>query len=629
MRIRPRSHRSFASPVALIVALLLLLLACGRDSRSIPPEVDPTSRRSTQQGELVGFASQGGAHVWRGIPFAKPPVGELRWRAPQAPEPWRGNLEALSFGPPCVQFAGPGGGSDGTPAGDSMGSEDCLYLNIHAPRFEPGEVPKGDRRLPVMFWIHGGGNTVGDAFVYDGSGLAVGHDLILVTVHYRLGVFGWFAHHALRGEGTSPDDRSGNYGTLDLVQGLRWVQQNIAAFGGDPDRVTVFGESAGGSNTFSMLLSPRARGLFHRAIVQSGGIRTASMARAENLVGAPEPGAEFSSGEVLLELLVRDGRAEDRDGAKAALAGMSDAELSRYLRGRSASEILQLYRGDRLGGMYGIPRLLRDGAVLPAEEPLVVFTQPDGYNRVPVILGSNRDEQKLFLLFDSPWVTRVFMVPLWLNDERRYQLAAEYLSMMWKATGVDEPATAMRALQGPSVYAYRFDWDEEPKLLWSDFSKLLGAAHAFEIPFVFGLLDLGPATRLIFDEDKRAGYEGLSESMMSYWAEFAHTGDPGRGRTGTEPRWTAWDDASPEAPKFIVLDTPEGGGIRMASGAVTRAALIARVAEDPRFANWRERCGVYRAFVAREGRQMNAEAYASVGEGACRAYPVGSNPWED
>jgi para-nitrobenzyl esterase len=626
MMIHFRPRRGLA---LLAAALLLSGLACARDRRSPPPEADPTSRRTTQQGELVGFSSQRGAHVWRGIPFAKPPVGDLRWRAPQAPDPWRGTLEALSFGPPCVQFAGPGGGIDGTPAGEPTGSEDCLHLNIYAPRFEPGEVPEADKRLPVMFWIHGGGNTIGDAFVYDGSRLALSHDLILVTLHYRLGVFGWFAHRALRGEGTSPDDRSGNYGTLDLVQGLRWVQQNIAAFGGDPGRVTVFGESAGGSNTFSMLLSPRASGLFHRAIVESGGTRTVSMAQAENPVDAPEPGSEFSSEEVLLELLVRDGRAKDRDGAGAVLAGMSDTELSYTLRGRSAEEMLQLYRGDRLGGMYEIPRLLRDGAVLPAEEPLAALAQADGYNQVPVILGSNRDENKLFLLFTSPWVTRASVIPLWLNDERRYQLAAEYLSLMWKATGVDEPAMAMRAVQGASVYAYRFDWDEEPKFLWSDFSKLLGAAHAFEIPFVFGGFDLGPATRFLFDEDKRAGYEGLSESMMSYWAEFANTGDPGRGRSGREPQWSPWDDASEEAPKFIVLDTREGGGIRMASGAVTRAALIARVAGDSRFASWQERCGVYRAFVQRGGGQMDAEAYASVGEGACRAYPIDSDPWED
>ncbi len=172
-----------------------------------------------------------------------------------------------------------------------------------------------------MLWIHGGGNSIGDARIYHAGRIALGHQLIVVTVHYRLGVFGWFAHRSLRGEGTTEDDRSGNYGTLDLVRALRWVRENISSFGGDPGRVTVFGESAGGRNTLSMLLSPRAKGLFQRAIVQSGGIRTSTLARAENFADAPEPGDEWSSGEVLLKLLIRDGEATDRESAKGQARG--------------------------------------------------------------------------------------------------------------------------------------------------------------------------------------------------------------------------------------------------------------------------------------------------------------------
>jgi para-nitrobenzyl esterase len=612
----------------LTIALVAAALACGRDRGAPAPAVDPNAKRATRQGAVVGFASEEGAHVWRGIPFARPPLDDLRWRAPEPPEPWSQTLEGLSFGSSCVQFAGPRAAADAPPAGEPMGSEDCLYLNVYAPRFEPEAVPRGEKRLPVMLWIHGGGNTIGDARVYDAGRLALRHELIVVTVHYRLGVFGWFAHRSLRGEGTTADDRSGNYGTLDLVRALRWVRENISAFGGDPERVTVFGESAGGSNTFSVLLSPRARGLFHRAIVQSGGTRTSPMARAEHLVDAPEPGDEWSSGEVLLRLLIRDGEAPDREGAKARLAAMSDAEVAGYLRGQSAYQMLGVYEGNRLGGMYSIPRLLRDGTVLPDEEAIDALARPSGYNRVPVVLGTNRDENKLFLAFDSPYVTRLFGIPLWVNDERPYDLVAEYATLMWKAAGVDEPAAAMRGAQGPSVYAYRFDWDEEPKLLWSDFSKLFGAAHALEIPFVFGHFDLGWAGRLLFDEEKRAGYENLSKSMMSYWAEFAYRGDPGRGRDGEELRWRAWDDSREEAAKFIVFDSQEGGGLRMSSEAVTQEAVIERVATDPRFESWRERCEVYRMFVRRSAR-MSEGRYESVGEGACRAYPIDGYPWQE
>jgi para-nitrobenzyl esterase len=612
----------------LTIALVAATLACGRNRGAPAPAVDPNAKRATRQGEVVGFASDEGAHVWRGIPFARPPLGDLRWRAPQPPDPWTGTLEALSFGSSCVQFAGPRAAAAAPPAGEPMGSEDCLYLNVYAPHFEPEAVPQGEKRLPVMLWIHGGGNTIGDARVYDAGRLALGHELIVVTVHYRLGVFGWFTHQSLRGEGTTADDRSGNYGTLDLVRALRWVQENISVFGGDPERVTVFGESAGGRNTFSMLLSPRARGLFHCAIVQSGAIRTSPMARAEHFVDAPEPGDEWSSGEALLKLLIRDGEATDREGAKARLAAMSDAEVAGYLRGKSAYQVLGAYEGNRLGGMYSIPQLLRDGTVLPAEEAIDALARPGGYNRVPVVLGTNRDENKLFLAFDSPYVTRLFGIPVWVNDERPYDLVAEYAALMWKAMGADEPAAAMRSVQGPSVYAYRFDWDEEPKLLWSDFSKLFGAAHALEIPFVFGHFDLGWASRLLFDEEKRAGYEDLSKSMMSYWAEFAYQGDPGRGRDGEKLRWRAWDDSAEGAAKFIVFDSEEGGGLRMSAETVTQEAVIERVATDSRFRSWRERCEVYRLFVGRSAR-MSEERYESIGEGACQAYPLDAYPWQE
>jgi para-nitrobenzyl esterase len=620
--------RFYRALVLLSAAVVASHLACGRAGESPPPAADPSSRRVIQQGAVVGFASVEGAHVWRGIPFARPPLGDLRWRAPEPPEPWTGTLEALSFGSSCVQFAGPRAATEGKAAGEPTGSEDCLYLNVYAPHFEPDAVPRGEKRLPVMLWIHGGGNTIGDARIYDAGRLALGHRLIVVTVQYRLGVFGWFAHRALCGEGTTVDDRSGNYGTLDLVRALRWVRESISAFGGDPERVTVFGESAGGRNTFSMLLTPRARGLFHRAIVQSGAIRTSPMARAEHFVDTPEPGDPWSSGEVLLKLLIRDGEAKDRESGRARLAAMSDARVAGYLRGKSAYEVLSVYEGNRLGGMYSIPQMPRDGNVLPEEKAIEALARPGGYNRVPVILGSNRDESKLFLAFGSPYVTRLFGIPLWVNDERAYDLVAEYAALMWKATGVDEPAAAMRSLQGPSVYAYRFDWDEEPKLLWSDFSKLFGAAHALEIPFVFGHFDLGWASRFLFDEEKRAGYEDLSKSMMSYWAEFAYSGDPGRGRDGAELHWAAWDDSGEGAAKFIVFDSEEGGGLRMAAETVTQEEVIERVATDPRFESWRERCEVYQGFVGRIPR-MTEERYESVGEGACRAYPLDAYPWQE
>ena len=228
---------------------------------------------------MEGYTGRYGSHVWLGIPYAEPPVGERRWRAPAPPAAWSGAREALAFGDHCPQIASPFGGVTDAPAGSISGSEDCLYLNVYAPRMEPGAAAQA--KLPVLVWIHGGGNVVGLADFYDGGRLAQSQDVIVVTLNYRLGPLGWFRHAALR-EGASPAEQSGNFATLDLVRALEWVRENAASFGGDPGNVTIFGESAGGTNVFTLLLSPLANGLFQRAIVQSGDAGMTAPAQAEN-----------------------------------------------------------------------------------------------------------------------------------------------------------------------------------------------------------------------------------------------------------------------------------------------------------------------------------------------------------
>ncbi len=598
-------------------------LACG--SEPPPPEPDAAATRALSAGRVVGFASEdGAAQVWRGIPFAAPPVGRLRWRAPRPPEPWEGVREATAFGSPCVQLAV---GLTGRASGGVTGSEDCLFLNVFAPRFEPDAIPSGERRLPVMLWIHGGGNTIGSADLYDFGRLAVTQDVIVVAAHYRLGAFGWFRHPALHAVDESLDDRSGNYGTLDLVAALEWVRDEIAAFGGDRGRVTVFGESAGGRNVYTLLLSRRARGLFQRAIVQSGSLRNHSVAEAENYRDAAEPGHAFSSSEVALALLRRRG-AESRAAARRRLDAMPDAEVEALLRGADPAELLSAFDGSRFAGMYRGPFLVRDGRVLPSVEPMVAFGA-GAYNRVPTILGSNRDEQKLFLLFSHEAVRRVFGLPLWLADERHYELVAGYTSRMWKAAGVDAPARAMARVQRRDVFAYRFDWDEEPTVLWADFSALLGAAHVVEIPFLLGRLDLGPATRFVFDDENRPDAERLAEAMQSYWGAFAHDGAPGRGRGGALPLWEAWNPRSPDGVKFAVIDGEADGGIRMSSEIEREDALVAEVARDERFASPAERCEVYAVFVDRSLR-FDESDYAAAEGGACRERPLpGAAPEPD
>jgi para-nitrobenzyl esterase len=574
------THRSLLA----FAAALLFSLACGRPDAA--PEADPGSARTLSLGRVIGAAGTHGGHVWRGIPFAKPPADELRWRAPRPPEPWQGTFEALEDPRSCAQFATMAGGRDGAEPDTPTGSENCLQLNVFAPAFAPDAVPQGDARLPVMFWIHGGGNTIGEAATYDASVLASRHDVIVVAVQYRLGPFGWFRHASLR-EGASAEDASGNYGTLDLVAGLRFVRDHIAAFGGDPDNVTIFGESAGGRNVFTLLLAPEAGGLFHRAIVQSGSVRYVPPEMAEDEAAGREAGVSNTSDVVVRRLL---GDAADGPPAEVAAA----------LRETEVADVLGAYRGPRTMGMIRMPQIFAEGSVLPAEDPLEALAA-GRYHQVPVMLGTNRDEMKLFLLGDRELVNWTFGLPLGLRDPERYERDASTFTRWWKLQGVDAPARGMRAAQGPSVFAYRFDWDEEPTILWVDFAELVGAAHAVELPFVFGIFDLGPLGRVLFDEDNAEARDRLSEAMRSYWVEFARNGAPGRGVDGSLPEWTPWDDTTPESPRLLVLDTEADGGVRMSADQVTQAGLLAELAADPRFASEEERCAMLTALSQRRG----------------------------
>jgi len=555
---------------------------------------DPETERIISTGSVIGFKVDDNAHAWLGIPYAKAPVGDLRWKAPRPAEKWEGLLEATEISPVCTQFGGPMGNVDEDRYDEATGIEDCLFLNVWAPRYAPEDVPQGKERLPVMMWIHGGGNSVGQGGSYNGKAFASKYNVILVTINYRLGPFGWFSHPALRGENVTPEDKSGNYGTLDIIRALAWIKENISSFGGDPGNVTAFGESAGGRNAISMLLSPKAKGLFHKAVSQSGSSKTTEISKAENYIDADKPGDALSSREIINNLLIADNIVSDRKSAVDYQNKMSNHKIAEYLRSKSNLDLLSAYKPGPAGMIFFFPQLTRDGAVLPYGEPLSLFKDKSGYNAVPIILGTNRDEFKLFMMQDKEYVNIYLKMFFRVKDKKYYDLAASYTSDAWKATGADEIASVLRKTQGPDVFVYRFDWDEEPTILGMDMSRIVGAGHGFEIPFVFNDFDnLFAELDLFFTDENHPGRKALSDSISSYWAEFAYTGSPGKGRDGTEIEWESWDNSSTESDKFIVFDTARDQGIRMSFDAIFLEDLKKKIFAENGFPSKEKKCKIY------------------------------------
>ena len=582
----------------LIIGGLYFYLAPESDN---PPTADERTSRDVDSGEVIGFVREGVA-TWLGIPFAAAPVGDMRWRAPAPVKPWVRRREALSFGAPCPQLGA---------QGNTTGDEDCLFLNIWSPAVDNLD----QKKRPVMFWIHGGGNSVGDAStpIYHGDNLSRDHDLVIVSTQYRLGPLGWFRHPALREPTSTKEDQSGNYGTLDLIQALRWVNENIEAFGGDPDNVTIFGESAGAFDVLSLMASPLAAGLFDKAISQSGGLNLSTIAEAENYLDDDNPGHRLSSREAVNNMLIQQGLAADREAAKLVQEEMEYTALAEALRDLTPAELLGLYRG-AFAGMLGNPDIFADGYVLPAGMSAVeIFSDTSLYNPVPVILGTNRDETKLFTAFASGHVDRTFGLPTGFKDLAAYNRDNGYSSDGWKVRAVDELATALLQAQGEHVYAYRFDVDDWRDLGVVDLKNLLGAAHALEIPFVFSKF-IKPM-RVIFPPSMQAEFDMVADHMGSYWAQFAYTGSPGAGREGDKPRWSAWNVDRPQIPRLMVFDTAVDQGIRMETDQITPADLKRRFFADTTFTSQSEYCEAYKRVFT--GSQFEATEYNSLGNGGC------------
>ncbi len=442
-------------------------------------------------GGTIAGTAENGVQIFKGIPYAAPPVGNLRWAPPADVVAWTGTRDATKFSNDCMQA--PYDKSSVYYRPPSPMSEDCLCLNVWSAAQEPNE------KRPVMVWIHGGALTRGSGATptYDGTNLAK-KGVVLVTINYRLGPFGFFSHPGLTAE--SKHGASGNQGVLDQIAALKWVQQNIATFGGDPSRVTIFGESAGSWSVCSLMATPLSKGLFHRAIGESGGTFGPMAYLKEEKFGQP---SGESTGVKFAESL----------GAKDLAA----------LRALPAEKII-----DAFGARGNTPtRGVVDGWVFPKEARLI-FAGGEQHH-VPVIVGSNADEMTTLL-------PRA-MVPTTLDGLKTYVardfkgFETEFANLYPAATDAEAADAALaaardrgftwqmrtwaREMTKAGVPAYLYFFTRIPPVGDHAYNR---AFHAAEIAYAFGNLDVSRG----FNETDRA----LSEAMSSYWVNFATTGDP-------------------------------------------------------------------------------------------------------
>jgi para-nitrobenzyl esterase len=600
---------------------VLFLSACSTEK--VINVASPDTLRVINQGEIVGFEGEYDNHAWFGIPFAAPPVGDLRWKAPkEAPVFAAKVFDALDHGSACTQYAGGFGGIPGDP-GTVSGSEDCLYLSVYAPKLSKAEVEQADKKLPVMVWVHGGANKEGSGSMYDGSRLAAEQNVIVVSINYRLGPLGWFLHPALNQSG-SLLDKSGNYGTLDIIQSLKWVKENISGFGGDANNVTLFGESAGGFNTYSLMLSPQAKGLFHKAISQSGGLTLTSAEAAANF--AEDEGNEFSSQQVELYIQAMQNQGKTTADLTASILSRSKEERARFLKALSSEEILSAYQQSGKSIQARNPDLIADGVVLPIGDPAELFTDSSKHNNVSLIAGTNRDENKLYQFKNPDLVDTYFGIYYVVKDQTKYDAFAEYPSRMWKFNGVDNYAAALSQSMPGKVWAYRFDWDEQARPLGIEIDRMIGAGHGMEIPFVFGFTDKSDIWQQMYNEDNKNTREALSKRMRNYWAEFAYNGDPARGIDGKGVKWTPWTssnkNASSDNDKYLVLDTEADGGIRMDDKLVTLDAIEKDLLSDSRLPDVQDKCRVLAGLVRGKDTHWPASEYNGKVSGQCAKFPL-------
>ena len=528
---------------AVLFSLSILLLPATARTASPPEyEADPTRPVRIDSGPVVGTIADG-VVSFKGIPYAAPPVGELRWRPPRPVTPWKEPRAADAFADDCMQKPFP---NDAAPIRTSP-AEDCLYLNVWVPEKRGGD-------LPVMVWIHGGGFVNGGSSpaIYDGSHFAR-RGIAFVSMNYRLGRFGFFAHPALTAE--SPEGPLGNYGFLDQIASLEWVRRNIAAFGGDPGNVTLFGESAGGGSVNALMISPLAEGLFHKAIVQSGGGRAGGVLAMRPLHESA-PDGRSSAEAIGLAFAKKAGVEAEQAAALAALRNLPAETL-----------VGGLNLIDQQPETYSGPMI--DDQIVPSEVESAFRARRQA--RIPYMIGAN-DRELGFVPISAQRTSEMFAA---FGDDEEKALRAydpegkgdqsEVGIQLVSDRIMVEPARMLARLTAKSqpTWSYRFSY-----VASSLRSSQPGALHATELPFVFSTV------RAWYGDDTMPEDKAMAAVMNAYWAAFARSGDPNSEGRPEWPLYTAEGD--------VIMDFAVGGAAAGPDPRAERLDLVERLSSSPR-----------------------------------------------
>ena len=503
------------SPALTLSIVFLGSIAAAARAAEVDPALEVTG------GTIQGRAVAGGGASFKGIPFAQPPLGDLRWRDPAPVKPWKGVRDASAFGPSCTQEI------TGFNRQEGHGSqEDCLYLNVWTSEW-PSKSTK-----PVMVWMHGGSNTAGAASVdyLDGTSMSR-RGVVMVTINYRLGIFGFFMHPALAAE--SPHYTSGNYGYLDQLAALKWVHENISKFGGDPGNVTLFGQSSGAVDTAYLVSSPLSKGLIHRAIQESG----PPVREFKSIASAEQEGVKF---------------------AASMQAPSPRADAIKYLRSLPGPELQKAAIAAKMNSNEAGTTEI-DGYVVPRNTALVY---QEGHDLpIPMIIGNNAREQV------HDYKPEVMKKWIKLNFGSLAPKAEEFYGWANSGTGNDDPffgpsgvqitadtrqrcpaiaEAVWRTSHGHATYEYMFD----PPIAGESATK-----HMAEIPFVFGnLLPNGILGGPFTEADRK-----ISADVQTYWTNFAKTGNPNMPSLNGLPEWPKFDATARPYLEFTTQKGPVVG----------------------------------------------------------------------